>query len=126
MEKIILIVEDDAKSRKLVRDLLQVIGYETIEAVDGKQGIHMARDKQPDLILMDIQMPVMDGIEAAKILKADEKTKTIPVVAMTAYAMKEDEEKIRQSGFDGYFTKPIDTQVFLKKIGTYFTNSQPG
>lgn len=116
MEKVILIVEDDAKNLKLFRDLLQVSGYTTLEATDGKQGVELAREEKPDLILMDIQMPVMDGLEATKLLKNDDVTKDIPIVALTAYAMQGDEEKMREAGFDGYISKPIDVKGFLKKI----------
>lgn len=116
MEKVILIVEDDAKNLKLFRDLLQVSGYTTLEATDGEQGVELAREKKPDLILMDIQMPVMDGLEATKLLKNDDVTKDIPIVALTAYAMQGDEEKMREAGFDGYISKPIDVKGFLKKI----------
>jgi CheY-like chemotaxis protein len=116
MEKVILIVEDDAKNLKLFRDLLQVSGYTTLEATDGEQGVELAREKKPDLMLMDIQMPVMDGLEATKLLKNDDVTKDIPIVALTAYAMQGDEEKMREAGFDGYISKPIDVKGFLKKI----------
>ena len=116
MEKVILIIEDDAKNLKLFRDLLQVSGYTTLEATDGKQGVELAREKKPDLILMDIQMPVMDGLEATKLLKNNDVTKDIPIVALTAYAMQGDEEKMREAGFDGYISKPIDVKGFLKKI----------
>ena len=120
MGKAVLIVEDDPRNLRLVRDLLQVKGYETIEAVDGRQGVALAKEHHPKLILMDIQMPVMDGIQAAKILKADQDTKAIPIIAFTAYAMKGDEEKMREAGCDGYIPKPIDIKVFLKKVGQYF------
>jgi two-component system cell cycle response regulator DivK len=116
VEKVILIVEDDPKNLKLFRDLLQVSGYTTLEATDGKQGVELAREEKPDLILMDIQMPVMDGLEATKLLKNDDVTKDIPIIAITAYAMKGDEEKMRDAGCDGYITKPIDVKGFLKKI----------
>lgn len=116
MEKVILIVEDDERNLKLFRDLLQVSGYTTLEATDGKQGVELAREKKPDLILMDIQMPVMDGLEATKLLKNNDVTKDIPIVALTAYAMQGDEEKMREAGFDGYISKPIDVKGFLKKI----------
>ena len=115
-EKVILIVEDDAKNLKLFRDLLQVSGCTTLEATDGEQGVELAREKKPDLILMDIQMPVMDGLEATKLLKNDDVTKDIPIVALTAYAMQGDEEKMRKAGCDGYISKPIDVKGFLKKI----------
>ena len=119
MAKVILIVEDNAKNVKLVRDLLQVSGYATIYATDGRQGVELAMDRKPDLILMDIQMPVMDGLEATRILKSDASTKNIPVLALTSHAMKEDKERILQAGCDGYSTKPIDIRELLKKVAEY-------
>lgn len=116
MGKVVLIVEDNPNSRKLIRDLLQVSGYTILEATDGKQGVALAKEKRPDLILMDIQLPVMDGLEATRILKADKKTREIPIVALTAYAMEGDEERILQAGCEGYLPKPIDVQEFLKKV----------
>ncbi|MCG2776389.1 MAG: response regulator [Desulfobacterales bacterium] len=116
MKKVVLIVEDDPKSLKLARDMLQVSGYATLEATNGKEGVELARIEKPDLVLMDIQLPVMDGLEAIKLLKNDDVTKDIPIIAMTAYAMKGDEEKIWEAGCDGYLSKPIDVKAFLKKI----------
>ena len=121
MSKTVLIVEDDPKSLMLVRDLLQISGYTILEATNGKRGVELAKGKKPDLILMDIQMPVMDGLKASRILKADEGTKDIPIVALTASAMKEDEMKILEAGFDGYITKPLDTREFLKKVAEYLS-----
>jgi len=123
MERVILIVEDDLKSLKLFRDLLGASGYASLEATNGKKAVELVREKKPDLILMDIQMPVMDGFEAAKILKTDAETKNIPIIAMTAYAMKGDEEKICRVGCDGYITKPIDTRGFLKKVSEFLSKS---
>ena len=119
MGRVILIVEDDPRNLKLIRDLLQIKGYTTLEATDGKQGVDMARAKMPDLILMDIQMPVMDGFEATSILKADPVTKSITIVALTAFAMQGDREKCMKSGFDDYITKPLDTRAFMTKIKEY-------
>jgi two-component system cell cycle response regulator DivK len=119
MAKVILIVEDEPKNLKLVRDLLQVSGYKTIEATDGKQGIELAKTRKPDLILMDIMMPKMDGLEAARILKADATTRNIPIVALTSYVMKGDKERILQAGCDGYIAKPIDIQELLEKVSEY-------
>lgn len=116
MKKVILIVEDDPNSLKLFRDLLKASGYASLEATNGKKAVELAREKKPDLILMDIQMPVVDGFEATKILKAGAETRNIPIIALTSYAMKEDEEKIRKAGCDGYITKPIDTRGFLKTV----------
>ena len=121
MEKMILIVEDVSKNLKLIRDLLQASGYITMEATNGKQGIELAKAHKPDLILMDILMPVMDGFEATKILKTDAETKNIPIVALTSYAMKGDDEKICKAGCDAYITKPIDTKEFLKKVAEYLS-----
>jgi len=119
MGKLILIVEDEPRNLKLFRDILKISGYNTIEATNGRQGVELARDRRPDLILMDIQMPVMDGLEATRILKADVRTKDIPVIALTAYAMKGDEEKIREAGCDGYIPKPIEVKEFLKRVADY-------
>ena len=119
MEQVILIVEDEPRNLKLIRDLLEVSGYMVLEAIDGKQGVEIAKAKKPDLILMDIQLPVMEGFEATRILKADERTRDIPIMALTAYAMKGDEEKIKAAGCDGYIPKPIDTRGFLNKITEY-------
>ncbi len=121
MAKVILIVEDEPKNLKLVRDLLQVSGYKTIEATDGKQGVALARARKPGLILMDIMMPVIDGLEATRILKADATTRNIPVIALTSFVMKGDKERILQAGCDGYITKPIDIQEFLKKVAEYLS-----
>ena len=119
MAKTILIVEDDPKSLTLLRDLLQVSGYSTIEATDGKQGIESAKTGTPDLILMDIQLPEIDGLEATRILKADVTTSNIPVIALTAYAMKGDKERALEAGCDGYLTKPIDIKELLKMVTEY-------
>ena len=121
MTKMILIVEDEPKNLILLRDLLQVSGYSTIEATDGKQGVELAKSKKPDLILMDIMMPVMDGLEATRILKADATTSNIPVVALTSYAMKGDEERILKAGCDGYLSKPFDIQELLKEVAEYLS-----
>jgi len=119
MGRVILIVEDDPRNLKLIRDLLQIRGYTTLEATDGKQGVDMARAKMPDLILMDIQMPVMDGFEAISILKADPVTKSIPIIALTAFAMQGDREKCMEAGFNDYITKPLDTRAFMTTVKEY-------
>ena len=124
MGKTILIVEDEPKNMKLLRDLLQRFGYEILEASDGEQGVKSAGEKMPDLILMDIMMPKMDGLEATRIIKADIKTKHIPVIALTSYAMKGDREKAIEAGCDGYIAKPIDIKEVLKTIETYLTVKQ--
>jgi CheY-like chemotaxis protein len=119
MKKLVLIVEDDPLNMELVRDLIQVQGHDTIEAGNGKQGIELAMEKNPQLILMDIQLPLMDGIEATKNLKADPKTENIPIIALTAFAMKGDKETILEAGFDGYIAKPIDIKFFRKMLAEY-------
>ncbi len=119
--KVILVVEDDPKSLKLIRDLLKVSGYKTIEATDGKQGVELAKSKKPDLILMDVQMPVMDGLEATRILKADAVTRNIPILALTSYAMKGDEDRILEAGCDGYLAKPFDIQELLQEVAKYLS-----
>ena len=124
MGKTILIVEDEPRNLKLLRDLLQRFGYEILEATDGEQGVKSAGEKMPDLILMDIMMPKMDGLEATRIIKADIKTKHIPIIALTSYAMKGDREKTIEAGCDGYIAKPIDIKEVLKTIGTYLTVKQ--
>jgi two-component system cell cycle response regulator DivK len=121
MGKTILIVEDEPRNLKLLRDLLQRFGYEILEAPDGEQGVKIAMEKIPDLILMDIMMPKMDGLEATRIIKADNKTKHIPVIALTSYAMKGDREKTIEAGCDGYIAKPIDIQEVLKTIEHFLT-----
>ncbi len=120
MGKKILIVDDDVKNRKLLRVLLQNSGYETIEAEDGQQAINLARENNPDLILMDIRMPVMDGIEATKILKSEGSTAGIPVIALTSYALKGDRERIlTDAGCDDYVTKPIEIKLLLEIVRKY-------
>lgn len=91
----------------------------TLEGVNGQQGVELAKSKKPDLILMDVQMPVMSGLEATKILKADDGTNDIPIISLTAYAMQGDEEKMCEAGFDGYITKPVDIKEFLTTIAKY-------
>lgn len=118
MSKVILIVEDDPLNMKLFRDLLQVNGYVTLEAINGKQGVKMAREKQPDLILMDVQMPIMDGLEATRILKSDPVTTSIPIIALTSAVMPADREKAVQAGFDSFMSKPIDIHDFLEKVAS--------
>ena len=116
MNELILIVEDNEKNRKLVRDVLQHKGYKTLEAETGEDGIRMAQESSPALILMDIQLPGMNGIEALGRLRADAKTKKIPVIAVTASAMTHDRAKIMSAGFDGYQSKPINVKEFLVAV----------
>ena len=115
-EELILIVEDNELNLKLVRDLLQVHGYRTAEARDGEEGVEMARRLGPHVVLMDLQLPGMDGLEATRRLKADPRTRDIFVYALTALAMKGDEEKAREAGCDGYIPKPIETRELIRKV----------
>ena len=114
--ELILIIEDNDKNRKLVRDVLQVKGYKTIETTTAEEGLRLASEKSPALILMDIQLPGMDGITALKQLRADPITKAIRVIAITASAMTHNRQTILAEGFDGYQTKPISLKDFLGEI----------
>ena len=116
MGKTILIVEDEPRNLKLFRDLLQRFGFVTVEATDGEQGVELARTRKPDLILMDIMMPKMDGLEATRLLKADAETKHIPIIALTSYAMKGDRERTLAAGCDEYIAKPVDIQELLEAV----------
>ena len=118
-EALILIVEDNPKNLKLIRDLLQFKGYQTIEAETAEAGIDLARERRPALILMDIQLPGMDGREAMKTLKGDAATQEIPIIALTASAMKGDREALLAEGFDGYIAKPIDIKEVPKVVASY-------
>jgi two-component system cell cycle response regulator DivK len=113
---LILIVEDNEKNRKLVRDVLHFKGYRTIESETAEEGIRLAREERPALVLMDIQLPGMDGIQALGALRADPLTRTIPVIAVTASAMTQDRQKILAAGFDGYQPKPIAVKEFLAAV----------
>ena len=113
---LILIVEDNEKNLKLVRDVLQVKGYATIEAGTAEDGIRLAREQMPDLVLMDIQLPGMNGIEALKVLRADPATASIPAIAVTASVMQQDRNQITQAGFDGYLGKPLNLKEFLDAV----------
>ena len=121
MAKLILIIDDDPKNVVLVRDLLQVNGYSTNEATDGKEGVELAKANKPDLILMDIQMPEMDGLEATRILKTDAATRNIPIIALSSYAMMGDKERILEAGCDGYLSKPVDIKELLKTVAEYLS-----
>ncbi len=114
--ELILIVEDNEKNRKLVRDVLQFKGYQTIESETAEEGIRLAREKMPALVLMDFQLPGMNGIEAFKVLRADPQTSAIPIIAVTASAMTEDRAKMMAAGFDGLQTKPINVKDFLEAV----------
>ena len=118
----ILVVEDNDLNLKLARQLLKVGQYQCLEASDAETGIRLAREEIPDLILMDIQLPGMDGYTATKLLKANDKLKSIPIIALTSYAMKEDREKAKKAGCDGYISKPINTRTFLDELSVFVKN----
>ena len=126
MAKTILIVEDNELNMKLFHDLLNANGYKTVETRNGMDALGLARTHQPDLILMDIQLPEVSGLEVTKLLKEDDELCDIPVVAVTAFAMKGDEERIREGGCEGYISKPISVSHFLETIGQLIdTNGLP-
>jgi CheY-like chemotaxis protein len=117
--KTILIVEDNPMNMELATDLLEVAGYNILQANHAENGIELAMQARPDLILMDISLPGMDGLAATLILKADPTTKDIPVIALTAHAMSGDEEKARSAGCVAYITKPINTRLFSEQVAEY-------
>ena len=116
MTKRILVVEDTEDNRKIVRDLLTSVGYELVEAVDGGEGVAMAQSKRPDLILMDIQLPVIDGYEATRRIRAIPELAAVPIIAVTSYALSGDEAKTRAAGCTGYVAKPFSPRQLLAKI----------
>ena len=119
MSKTVLIVEDNELNMKLFNDLLEANGYATLQTKDGRQVLDMARQHRPDLILMDIQLPEISGLEITRMLKADADLRQIPVIAVTAFAMKGDEEKIREGGCEGYIAKPISVVNFLQTVASF-------
>src|SRR6185295_9902496 len=119
MPKTVLIVEDNELNMKLFHDLLQANGFATIETRNGIEALDLARKHKPDLILMDIQLPEVSGLEVTKWIKEDEELKSIPVVAVTAFAMKGDEERIREGGCEAYLSKPISVAKFIATVKTY-------
>jgi two-component system, cell cycle response regulator DivK len=116
MSKRILVVEDTEDNRRILRDLLTRAGYELIEAVDGESGVAMATTHRPDLILMDIQLPVFDGYEATRRIRANPDTRSIPIIAVTSYALSGDESKVRAAGCDGYVAKPFSPRKILAMV----------
>ena len=119
MDKLVLIVDDNQKNLKLARDLLRFAGFRTLEAGTGEEGIARAAEHLPDVILMDIRLPDMDGVDALRRLKLDEPTASLPVVALTSSAMKGDRERFLEAGFDGYLEKPISVREFADQVRSY-------
>jgi len=114
--KTVLVVEDNELNMKLFHDLLEAHGYNILQTKDGMEALQIARDHRPDLILMDIQLPEVSGLEVTKWIKEDDNLKAIPVIAVTAFAMKGDEEKIREGGCEAYIAKPISVANFLQTV----------
>jgi two-component system cell cycle response regulator DivK len=119
MSKRILIVEDQEDNRKILRDLLTSVGYELVEATTGEEGVALAETARPDLILMDIQLPGLDGYEATRRIKANPALRQIPVIAVTSYALSGDEVKAREAGCDAYISKPFSPRALLATIREY-------
>jgi len=124
MSKRILVIEDQADNRQILRDLLTSADFEVIEAADGEEGVAAAAAQRPDLILMDIQLPLLDGYEATRRIKADPALRAIPIIVITSYALSGDDEKARAAGCDAYFSKPFSPRQLLAKVREYL--SPPG
>jgi two-component system cell cycle response regulator DivK len=124
MTKRILVVEDQEDNRRIIRDLLSTMGYELIEAQDGLAGVRLAKEHRPDLILMDIQLPVLDGYEATRRIKADPELRAIPIVVVTSYALSGDDQKAVAAGCDGYVAKPFSPRQLLATVRKFL--DEPG
>ena len=124
--EVILIVEDNARNLKLARDILNHVGYRTLEAENGEDGLALARAELPHLVLMDVQLPGMDGVEALGRLRADPLTAEIPVVALTAFAMKDDRDRLLSVGFDAYLEKPLNVREFPSQVAAVLRRANVG
>jgi two-component system, cell cycle response regulator DivK len=124
MTKRILIIEDQEDNRAILRDLLTGAGFELIEAVDGEEGVKLAQSERPDLILMDIQLPIIDGYEATRQIRAIVDLKSIPIIAVTSYALSGDEAKTRAAGCDGYVAKPFSPRQLLAKVREFLPDEK--
>jgi two-component system, cell cycle response regulator DivK len=113
---LVLIIEDNPRNLKLARDVLNHTGYATLEAENAEDGLALARARDPDVVLMDVQLPGMDGVQALGLLRSDPKTRDIPVIALTAFAMKDDRERFLAAGFDRYVAKPLDIREFPRQV----------
>jgi two-component system cell cycle response regulator DivK len=120
----ILVVEDNEKNLKLVRDVLQFAGFDVVAASSAEQGVAMAIERPPDLVLMDLQLPGMDGTEALRQLRNSPRTRSVPVVAVTAFAMKDDRERALDAGFDGYLEKPISVQALPAQVRSFLPSKE--
>lgn len=123
-EKTILVVEDNEVNMKLMRAVLRLGNYRMLEAMDAETGLRLAKEDHPDLILMDIQLPGMDGLSATQIIKSDPELKEIPILALTGFAMESDKEKAMGIGFSGYIVKPFNVKVLLETIANYLGRHQ--
>ena len=121
----VLIVEDNALNMRLFSDLLEASGYETLQCVDGGKAVGLALDSKPDLIIMDIQLPEVSGLDITRWLKDDDRTAGIPVLAVTAFAMRTDEMLVREAGCEGYLSKPIQVRSFLKTVDELIADKAP-
>ncbi len=124
--QVILIVEDNARNLKLARDILNHVGYRTLEAENAEDGLALARAQRPDLVLMDVQLPGMDGVEALGRLKTDPLTADIPVVALTAFAMRDDRDRLLAVGFDAYLDKPLNVREFPRQVEAVLRRADVG
>jgi two-component system, cell cycle response regulator DivK len=122
--KTILVVEDNHDNRAIFAAILDHFGYRVLEAADGEAGVELARKRQPDLILMDISLPKMDGLQATRLLKGEPGTAEIPIIAVTAHAMREDERRVRQAGCDGYLAKPVEPMRVIEEVGRFLGEAQ--
>jgi len=122
--KRILIIEDQDDNRTIMRDLLNTAGYRLIEAVDGEEGVKLAQSERPDLILMDIQLPILDGYEATRRIRASVELKSIPIIAVTSYALSGDDAKARAAGCDSYVAKPFSPRELLAKVREFLPNAE--
>ncbi|MCF8032326.1 MAG: response regulator [Desulfarculaceae bacterium] len=118
-EGTVLIVEDNPLNLELAQDLLEVFGFEVLAAQSAEEGLQIAREQHPDIVLMDVGLPGMDGLEATQLLKQDQATAEIPVVCLTAHAMEGDQERAVQAGADGYITKPVNTREFANQVAAF-------
>jgi two-component system cell cycle response regulator DivK len=121
----VLVVEDNERNMKLFRDVLQGSGYRTLEATTGERAVELAIEHGPDLVLMDIQLPDIDGVEALRRLRVDERSASLPVLALTAQAMEGDRERFLAAGFDGYLSKPVDIAEFVTTVKRYCDGGGP-
>jgi two-component system, cell cycle response regulator DivK len=126
MTHVILVVEDNERNLKLLRDVLEYAGYDVRVARTGEDGVTLAVKEPPDLVLMDLQLPGIDGMEALRQLRASPRTADIPVVAVTAQAMKQDRERVLEAGFDGYVEKPISVRAFPEQVRGYLSGGEVG